>query len=160
MDEAACLLAVHCVARKQEPGDFSAMIAIGDDVVARVVKRARGMIENCEASASPVHLTQRQQAVLEAITSGLSNKEIAAQLNFSLRSVKFYVSALLLKFEVSTRARLTCKLASLAPLQPEIPFPLPTGREHRPVGKQEEPRRNTPLMIPVQARLQGKNSRR
>ncbi len=164
MDEAACLLAVHCVTRNQEPSDFGAMIAIGEDLIASVVGRARSMMENSVASASRVRLTERQQAILETITSGLSNKEIAAQLNLSLRTVKFHVSALLLKFEVSTRARLTRKLADLATPQPaefpgNVTFPPPSVQGHGSLREQEQPRHKMPLMIPVQARLQGKSSR-
>lgn len=51
-------------------------------------------------------LSAREQEVLEAVLSNLSNKEIADKLNISERTVKFHVSHLLEKFGVRRRADL------------------------------------------------------
>lgn len=51
-------------------------------------------------------LSVRQQQVLDALLKNLSNKEIAARLNISERTVKFHVSQLLEKFGVRRRADL------------------------------------------------------
>ena len=54
----------------------------------------------------PTALSRREREVLEALLLNLSNKEIAARLNISERTVKFHVSNLLAKFSVQRRADL------------------------------------------------------
>ncbi len=51
-------------------------------------------------------LSRREQEVLDALLENLANKEIAARLNISERTVKFHVSNLLTKFGVRRRADL------------------------------------------------------
>jgi DNA-binding NarL/FixJ family response regulator len=55
------------------------------------------------ADGSPERLTQREREVLEMMTEGLANKEIAAQLNISVHTVKFHISSILGKLGASTR---------------------------------------------------------
>jgi len=62
-------------------------------------KRAR-------ARADHHTLTARQRQVLDLVTRGMANKEIANELAISLQAVKDHVSALLSRFEVSNRASL------------------------------------------------------
>ena len=54
----------------------------------------------------PLHLTQREQEVLELLTHGLSNAEMGTKLHLSPRTVEKYVSSLLRKTEASNRAEL------------------------------------------------------
>jgi DNA-binding NarL/FixJ family response regulator len=49
------------------------------------------------------HFTQREREVLEMMSEGLSNKEIAAQLNISANTVKFHISSILGKLGASSR---------------------------------------------------------
>ena len=51
------------------------------------------------------HLTDREREVLICIAQGASNKEIAAQLHLTERTVKGYVSAILLKLDVADRTQ-------------------------------------------------------
>jgi two-component system, NarL family, response regulator YdfI len=51
----------------------------------------------------PEHLTLREREVLEMMTEGFSNKEIAAQLNISAHTVKFHISSILGKLGASSR---------------------------------------------------------
>jgi NarL family two-component system response regulator YdfI len=51
----------------------------------------------------PEHLTAREIEVLEMIVEGLSNKEIAAQLDLSTHTVKFHISSILGKLGASSR---------------------------------------------------------
>jgi DNA-binding NarL/FixJ family response regulator len=53
-----------------------------------------------------LHITEREQQVLERLTHGLSNAEIGAALHLSARTVEKYVSSLLRKTETSNRAEL------------------------------------------------------
>lgn len=55
---------------------------------------------------SGAQVSRREGVVLDAIVENLTNKEIAARLNISERTVKFHVSNLLAKFHVGRRADL------------------------------------------------------
>jgi DNA-binding NarL/FixJ family response regulator len=52
-------------------------------------------------------LTSREHEVLEMMMEGLSNKEIALQLNVSLHTVKFHISSILAKLGASSRTEAT-----------------------------------------------------
>ena len=65
------------------------------------------MATETEASAYPPRrLTRRQEEVLLFLSKGLHNAEIGRQLGLSERAVKYYVSQLLLIFDVSNRTEL------------------------------------------------------
>jgi len=53
-----------------------------------------------------VKMTRREEEVLSGLMKSLANKEIAANLNLSERTVKFHVSSLLAKFRVRGRMEL------------------------------------------------------
>jgi DNA-binding NarL/FixJ family response regulator len=52
-------------------------------------------------------LTVREHEVLEMMMEGLSNKEIALQINVSLHTVKFHISSILAKLGASSRTEAT-----------------------------------------------------
>lgn len=56
--------------------------------------------------SSALHLTKREQEVLNLLTTGLSNAEIGNKLHLSPRTVEKYVSSLLRKTETSNRAEI------------------------------------------------------
>jgi DNA-binding CsgD family transcriptional regulator len=113
-DQAASLLAIQCIARQRDPRDFNVMVAFSEDLVGGVVGRAKQLIRSCAQAKLPVPLSRRQHQVLGgAVAQNLSNKEIAGQLNVSVRTVKFHVSALLEKFEVAGRVDLMLEAADL-----------------------------------------------
>ncbi|HKP49047.1 MAG TPA: response regulator transcription factor [Gemmatimonadales bacterium] len=62
-----------------------------------VLRRVRG------EPAPPPTLTPRERAVLEHLARGLSNKQIAAALGISERTVKFHVSSVFTKLEAGNR---------------------------------------------------------
>jgi DNA-binding NarL/FixJ family response regulator len=64
---------------------------------------------------SGIQLTRREGEVLDGILKGWSNKEIASQLNISVRTEKHYVSALFRTFQVSNRSELMALFAKNAP---------------------------------------------
>ena len=126
-EQAASLLAIHCVARQQQPRDFDVMIAAGEDLVEGIVGRANKLIRSCSGfKVAGMPLSRRQHEVLTAISQNLSNKEIAARLNVSVRTVKFHVSTLLEKFEVRGRVDLMLEAAEFLPIE---------GVHKRPPGK-------------------------
>lgn len=110
-DQAAHLLAMHCLVRGQAPKDFDVVVSAGEDLIGCVARRAQKLIHTCLASATPVHLSTRQQEVLRGVLHNLTNKEIAAKLNLTERTVKFHISSLLHKFDVGGRVSLMQKTA-------------------------------------------------
>ena len=113
VDQAVYLLAMHCLVRGQGPKDFEVMVSANEDLIGSLAPRARKLIHTCLASAAPVPLSGRQQEVLRGVLQNLTNKEIAAKLNLTERTVKFHISSLLQKFEVGGRASLMQKTAYL-----------------------------------------------
>ncbi len=105
-EEAASLLAMHCLVRGQTPGDYVVMVDAGEEILRSVALRASNLLERGRASISPVRLSRREQEVLAGVVRNLANKEIAAQLYLSERTVKFHVSSLLAKFGVRDRVSL------------------------------------------------------
>jgi DNA-binding NarL/FixJ family response regulator len=53
-----------------------------------------------------IDLTPREQSVLELVSKGLMNKEIARQLNTSVRNIEKYVSRLFSKTGTNSRTEL------------------------------------------------------
>jgi DNA-binding CsgD family transcriptional regulator len=106
VDRAASLLAIHCLAHHRSPEDFHLLYAASGDLIECVVARAGNLLAAAGLDVSHVSLSRREREVLAAIGRCLANKEIAAMLSLSERTVKFHVSSLLAKFGVSRRAEL------------------------------------------------------
>lgn len=117
-EQTASLLAIHCVARQQQPRDFDVMVAAGGDLVEGITGRANKLIRSCSGfKVAGMPLSRRQNEVLAGIAQNLSNKEIASKLNVSVRTVKFHVSTLLEKFEVRGRVDLMIEAAEFLPIE-------------------------------------------
>ena len=117
VDQAVYLLAMHCLVRGQAPKDFEVMVSADEDLIGSLAPRARKLIHTCLASAAPVPLSGRQQEVLRGVLQNLTNKEIAAKLSLTERTVKFHMSSLLQKFEVGGRVSLMQKTAYLLSIE-------------------------------------------
>jgi len=79
--------------------------------IARQVAEIRAMLTQQRGfipKANPIQidLTPREQSVLKLVAQGLMNKEIARQLNTSIRNVEKYVSRLFSKTETNSRTEL------------------------------------------------------
>ena len=90
---------------------FSSELA---NVVRQVlVVHTREQLDDARAEESsllepfPEKLTQRELEVLEMMSEGLSNKEIAALLNISVHTAKFHISSILGKLGASSRTEAT-----------------------------------------------------
>jgi len=70
--------------------------------VERTIRSGRRPVAGPPAGA----LSRREREILDLLFENLANKEIAARLNVSLRTVKFHVSRLLAKYGVRGRADL------------------------------------------------------
>jgi len=92
------------IAKSVPPGEVvDAIIAVlnGDEVICCESAAALGLRDS---PAAPAALSPRQHDVLRLLAQGLSNKEIARQLNISPFTVRIHVSALLRQFGMATRA--------------------------------------------------------
>jgi DNA-binding NarL/FixJ family response regulator len=74
-----------------------------------VLRRVRG--EAAPSAPSIPALTPRERVVLEHLARGLSNKQIAAALRVSERTVKFHVSSVFTKLSVTNRTEAVTKAA-------------------------------------------------
>lgn len=115
VEQAVSLLAVQCVARQKMPREFGVLVGTEEDLVNSLVGRTMKVIEGCTNAKAQTSLSLRQDQVLAGITQNLSNKEIAAKLGISERTVKFHVSALLQKFDVRGRMDLMLEAANILP---------------------------------------------
>jgi DNA-binding NarL/FixJ family response regulator len=74
-----------------------------------VLRRVRG--ETATSAAVVPSLTPRERAVLEQLARGLGNKQIAAALRISERTVKFHVSSILTKLGATNRTEAVTRAA-------------------------------------------------
>lgn len=106
VDQAAGLLAMHCMVRGQSPSDYLVMVMAESEQLEGLTEKAEKLLLAGQSVSSPVKLTRREEEVLGGVMRSLANKEIAATLNLSERTVKFHVSSLLAKFRVRGRMEL------------------------------------------------------
>jgi DNA-binding CsgD family transcriptional regulator len=106
VDQAAGLLAMHCMVRGQSPSDYVVMVQAENTDLEGLNEKAEKLLQAGHSAGSSVKLTRREEEVLGGVIRSLANKEIAAALNLSERTVKFHVSSLLAKFRVRGRMEL------------------------------------------------------
>jgi DNA-binding CsgD family transcriptional regulator len=131
VDQAAGLLAMHCMVRGQSPSDYVVMVQADAHVVGGVSERAEKLLQAGHSAKSSVRLTRREEEVLDGILRSLSNKEIASDLNLSERTVKFHVSSLLAKFKVSGRMELIRQRGRSFSAPMAVPVPAPAREIHK-----------------------------
>jgi DNA-binding CsgD family transcriptional regulator len=132
VEQAAGLLAMHCMVRNQTPDDYVIMVQADKSHLAGLVDKAQKLLEAGRSVKSHVKLTRREEEVLNGVMRSLANKEIAASLNLSERTVKFHVSSLLAKFRVRGRMELVREAVQHATPGVAMPAPVAT-REARPL---------------------------
>lgn len=125
VDQAAGLLAMHCMVRGQSPSDYVVMVPAHPDLISDLNQKAELLLQAGHSVTGPIKLTRREEEVLGGIMRSQSNKEIAATLNLSERTVKFHVSSLLSKFGVRGRMELVHEASRRA--APLVPLPLGVG---------------------------------
>jgi DNA-binding CsgD family transcriptional regulator len=131
VEQAAGLLAMHCLVRGQSPRDYVVMVQAAPDALYGLTEKAEQLLQAGHSVGSSVKLTRREEEVLGGVMRSLANKEIAASLNLSERTVKFHVSSLLAKFRVRGRMELVREAArhTASPMTHSEPV---TARETRP----------------------------
>src|SRR5882672_7563666 len=131
VDQAAGLLAMHCMVRGQSPSDYVVMVQADDEALEGLSEKAAALLQAGNSVHSQLKLTRREEEVLSGLMKSLANKEIAASLNLSERTVKFHVSSLLAKFRVRGRMELVREAAQIPASSFPVVEPVAT-REARP----------------------------
>src|ERR1700758_774784 len=136
VDQAAGLLAMHCMVRGQSPRDYVVMVQAAPDSLEGLTEKAEQLLAAGHSVGSSVKLTRREEEVLGGVMRSLANKEIAATLNLSERTVKFHVSSLLSKFRVRGRMELVREASrnSIGPMPMTMPLAPREGRSYGPVS--------------------------
>ncbi|MGH9744370.1 MAG: response regulator transcription factor [Candidatus Acidiferrum sp.] len=124
---------MHCMVRGQSPNDYVVMVRAESDLLEGLTEKAEKLLQAGHSVGSPVKLTRREEEVLGGVMKSLANKEIAATLNLSERTVKFHVSSLLAKFRVRGRMELVREAAHNTIGAMPMPMPLAT-REARTIA--------------------------
>lgn len=143
LDQAAGLLAMHCMVRGQSPADYIVMVRVNHSELDELAIRAAKLLEAGQSAKSTVRLTRREEEVLDGVMHSRSNKEIAGTLNLSERTVKFHVSSLLAKYGVRGRMELVREASKNAtplapmPAAPELPAKAirPRIHDYRPAAR-------------------------
>ncbi len=153
VEQAACLLAMHCMVRGQSPEDYVVMVEADHSHTEGLLERAQTLLQAGQAVKSEVKVTRREEEVLRGILRGFANKEIAGDLNLSERTVKFHVSSLLSKFRVRGRMELVREASRFSNWDPPKQV-IPATREHEPREFRTVPARmqrvtHTPTQAPV-----------
>ena len=152
VEQAAGLLAMHCMVRGQSPRDYVVMVQAPPDSLEGLTEKAEQLLLAGRSVGSSIKLTRREEEVLGGVMRSLANKEIAASLNLSERTVKFHVSSLLSKFRVRGRMELVREAARHTATPLTIPtHAAVTSREARdPVAAhtyQQVPRNIGPIAL-------------
>jgi DNA-binding NarL/FixJ family response regulator len=94
-------------------------VMIPQQVMGKLLQGLRQM-SNGEGN-SPVALTKTEIRVLVLLGSGMSNKEIAAKMDCSVKTIKNHLNAIFQKLEVSNRTEAVVKGIEMGLISPEDP---------------------------------------
>jgi len=122
----AGLLAKHSLVPDEIPKDYAMIAQAENDFLQHLIEEADQLLSGM-SSRGQIRLTRREGEVLAGVLRRLSNKEIACNLNISVRSVKFHVSSLLAKFRVHGRMELVREAAWR--VMGVVPRPVPIARK-------------------------------
>jgi DNA-binding NarL/FixJ family response regulator len=93
-------------------------VMIPQQVMGKLLAGLRQMGAN-EGQGSPVALTKTEIRVLVLLGSGLSNKEIAAKMDCSVKTIKNHLNAVFQKLEVSNRTEAVVKGIEMGLISPQ-----------------------------------------
>ncbi len=154
LDQAAGLLAMHCMVRGQSPSDYVVMVQAEDEILEGLNEKADKLLEAGKSVHSQIELTRREEEVLAGLMNSLANKEIAANLNLSERTVKFHVSSLLAKFRVRGRMELVREASRQSAGTMVMPMPVTTreGQSYAAPAKSYSAPRRAAAVVPLAKR--------
>ncbi len=154
VDQAAGLLAMHCMVRGQSTSDYVVMVMADGEILEGLKEKADKLLEAGKSVRSQVKVTRREEEVLSGLMKSLANKEIAANLNLSERTVKFHVSSLLAKFRVRGRMELVreASLQTAGGMPMPIPVAAREARTFAPVARNYSSARPPVAVVPLAKR--------
>ena len=154
LDQAAGLLAMHCMVRGQSPTDYVVMVQAENEILEGLNEKADKLLEAGKSVHSQIELTRREEEVLAGLMNSLANKEIAANLNLSERTVKFHVSSLLAKFRVRGRMELVREASRQSAGTMVMPMPVATheGQSYAAPAKSYSSPRRAAAVVPLAKR--------
>src|SRR6202162_1041139 len=154
VEQAAGLLAMHCMVRGQSPNDYIVMVPAENDFLDGLKEKADKLLQAGRSAGSSVKLTRREDEVLGGIMRSLANKEIAANLNLSERTVKFHVSSLLAKFRVRGRMELVREASRHTVGTMPMPLPVATreSNTYTPAARNYPVPRRAVAVVPLAKR--------
>jgi DNA-binding CsgD family transcriptional regulator len=154
VDQAAGLLAMHCMVRGQSTSDYVVMVQAENEALEGLNEKANKLLEAGKSVRSQVKLTRREEEVLSDLMKSLANKEIANNLNLSERTVKFHVSSLLAKFRVRGRMELVREASWQTAGAMPMPMPVATreARTFAPAARNYPPARRSVAVVPLAKR--------
>ena len=154
VDQAAGLLAMHCMVRGQSTSDYVVMVQADDEMLEGLNAKAEKLLEAGKSVRSLVKLTRREEEVLAGLMKSLANKEIACNLNLSERTVKFHVSSLLAKFHVRGRMELVREATRQSTGGVPMPIPVATREASAlaPAARHYAPPRRSVAVVPLAKR--------
>jgi DNA-binding NarL/FixJ family response regulator len=109
---------IGCKAYLAKPFDPEELVAIIDNIlfdrknikniisIKNEINNLRNQIDTFDEFDKSVNFTRRETNILLGVSKGLSNKDIAHNLNISIRNVENYITRLLHKTHVSNRVKL------------------------------------------------------
>jgi len=143
---------MHCMVRGQAPSDYVVMVQAADEVLEGLTEKADMLLQSGKSVRSPHKLTRREEEVLSGLMKSLANKEIAANLNLSERTVKFHVSSLLAKFRVRGRMELVREASRQVAGAMSIPAATREARPYAPVPRSFPPPSRAVAVVPLAKR--------
>ncbi len=154
LDQAAGLLAMHCMVRGQSPTDYVVMVQAENEILEGLNEKADKLLEAGKSVHSQIELTRREEEVLAGLMNSLANKEIAANLNLSERTVKFHVSSLLAKFRVRGRMELVREASRQSAGTMVMPMPVAAseGQSYAAPAKSYSAPRPAAAVVPLAKR--------
>jgi len=145
---------MHCMVRGQTPNDYVVMVKAENDLLEGLTEKAEKLLQAGHSVGSPVKLTRREEEVLGGVMKSLANKEIAATLNLSERTVKFHVSSLLSKFRVRGRMELVREASrnTIGPMPMQMPVATRETRTYAPVPQSYNNGSRSAAVLPLSAK--------
>jgi len=153
VDQAAGLLAMHCIVRGQAPSDYVVMMQAGEQILEGLHEKAAKLLDTGKSLYCQVKLTRREEEVLAGLMKSLANKEIAADLNLSERTVKFHVSSLLAKYRVRGRMELVREATRHTAGALALPLPTPEVRPFAAPNRSFSSPRRQAAVVPLKRQL-------
>jgi two-component system response regulator TtrR len=90
----------------EKPFDYKRVVSLVDECLKRDAERRASIEHRRACSARLAQLTHREREVLELVVAGRMNREIAEQLDISIKTVEAHRARIMEKFEVDSVAEL------------------------------------------------------